>query len=243
MKALDSTKHKAGEPSMNTKKCCCRLALVVLSFVVFSVGNATTSFHGVIKPNGRSVLVDSAYVTAPPQFDTFATPGWMSDSVAIDTFDFPDLGTWPVLVTLLANINGIRVPFMFPSPARDSWYNFMPVPPPPPFPQVMFYGTTGVEESRSAVEPESRLNVSPSVVTTQMTVRLQRPGPGRPVVEVFDAAGNLIRSLDCTAGANGLAMATWHREDGLGHLVPAGIYFCRYAASGDVAVRKVLVAH
>lgn len=224
---------------MNMKKCCCRLALVVLSLVAFGVGNAGTSFHGVIDPNGHSVWIDTAIVTKPPRLDTFVTTGWGSDSVAIDTFDFPDLTGWPAMVTLRGTVDGIRLPYLFPAPVNGVWYNFMPTP--PPFPQAMFYGETGVEESRSAIEPRPCLSVSPSVVTTQMTVRLQRAGPGRPVVEVLDAAGNLIRSLNLTAGANGFATATWHREDGLGHLVPDGIYFCRHAASGAVA--KVLVAH
>jgi hypothetical protein len=224
---------------MNTKKCCCTLALVVLSLVAFSVGNAETSFYGVIKPNGHAVWIDSAIVTAPPLPVTFITTGWGSDSVAIDTFHFPNIPNWPILVTLHGTVDGIRVPYIFPSPANGVWYDFMPTP--PPFPQAMFFGETGVEESRSAIEPGPGLSVSPSVVTTQMTVRLQRPGPGRPVVEVLDAAGNLVRSLNLTAGANGFATATWHREDGLGHLVPDGIYFCRHAASGAVA--KVLVAH
>jgi hypothetical protein len=227
---------------MNAKKCCCRLSLAVLAFVAFSIGNATTSFYGVINPNGHAVWVDTAIVTAPPRPDTFVTTGWGSASVAIDTFHFPDIAAWPVLVVLQGTVDGIRLPYNFPSPASGVWFDFMPVPPPPPNPQAMFYGVTGVEESRSATQPRPCLDVSPSVVTAQMTVRLACPGPARPVVEVFDAAGNLIRSLNCTPGANGFATATWHCEDGLGRLVPGGIYFCRSAAPGAVAVRKVLVA-
>jgi flagellar hook assembly protein FlgD len=76
-----------------------------------------------------------------------------------------------------------------------------------------------------------------------MTVRLQPVGNSRPVVEIHDAVGNVIRSLDCTAGTDGMATATWNREDEFGQLVPEGVYFCRYAAADVIAVRKVLVAH
>jgi flagellar hook assembly protein FlgD len=76
-----------------------------------------------------------------------------------------------------------------------------------------------------------------------MAIRLQPVGNGRQVVEIHDAVGNVIRSLDCCAGTNGVATATWNREDDRGRLVPEGIYFCRYAGAGVVAVRKVLVAH
>jgi hypothetical protein len=225
---------------MNMKKCCCRLALVALSLGAFGVAGAETSFHGVINPNGHSVWVDTIIVTAPPRPDTFVTIDWGSDSVAVDTFEFPNLSAWPSQVELRSNIDGLHMTQIFPGPMNGVWYNFMPVP--PPMPQVMFYGEVGVEESRPATEPRPCLSVSPSVVTTQMTVSLQCAGSGRQVVEVLDAAGNLVRSLNCAAGANGLATATWHREDGLGRLVPRGVYFCRYAAPGAVTVRKVLVA-
>jgi hypothetical protein len=110
---------------------------------------------------------------------------------------------------------------------------------------VMFYGAEepGVEEPGLAAAPQPRLAVSPSVVTGQMTVRLQPVGTGRPAVEIYDAVGNVVRSLSCTAGADGVATATWNREDEFGRLVPEGVYFCRYAAANVIAVRKVLVAH
>jgi hypothetical protein len=110
---------------------------------------------------------------------------------------------------------------------------------------VKFYGTGygGVEESKPSVDGLPRLTVSPSVVTGQMTVGLQPVGNSRPAVEIHDAAGNVVRSLDCTAGADGFATAIWSREDDCGRLVPEGVYFCRYAAADVIAVRKVLVAH
>ncbi len=92
------------------------------------------------------------------------------------------------------------------------------------------------------VDRPQDLVVRPSVVTGQMTIRLQPIGTGRQVVEIHDAVGNVVRSLYCTAGAGGIAAATWNREDDRGRLVPEGIYFCRYAGAGVTGVRKVLVA-
>jgi FlgD Ig-like domain len=137
-------------------------------------------------------------------------------------------------------VNGEPTNTTIPAPKADTWYTigagiFAP--------QVEFGYYPGVEESRPVVERRQCLAVSPSVVTGQMTVRLQPFGTSRPVVEIHDATGNVIRSLICTAGADGLATATWNREDDRGRLVPEGVYFCRYAAAGVVAVRKVLVAH
>jgi len=57
-------------------------------------------------------------------------------------------------------------------------------------------------------------------VTGQMSVRLQPVGTSRPVVEIHDARGNVIRSLECVTVSGGAATATWNREDDRGHLVP-----------------------
>jgi len=215
------------------------LAVVLVSLAAFGVGNAQIPFHGVIDPQRLTVQVDTAILTLPSAVDTVPTPGWSASGIVLDTFDFPDIAAWPFGVTLKGTIAGSPNTTNFLSPVADSWYPFLwPI---EPAPKAMFYSMQGVGESRSAIEPLQRLKVSPSVVAGQMTIRLQPVGTSRPEVEIRDAAGNLIRALDCVAGASGLATATWNREDRFGRLVPEGVYFCQYPAAG--AVRKVLVTH
>jgi hypothetical protein len=108
--------------------------------------------------------------------------------------------------------------------------------------KVTFYGDYGgVEESKPVVERRPGLTVSPSVVTQRMVVRLEPAGTERRVVQIHDAVGNLIRSLDFTAAAEGAATETWDRDDESGRRVPEGVYFCRYASAGVISVRKVIV--
>ena len=224
------------------KKRCFGLAVVALSLAAFGIGNAQTPFNGVINPNNNLTKVDTAIVNVLTATDTFLTNGWMASGTQLDTFIFPDLSAWPSRVTLIGRIMGAANSSVFEAPLPDTWYRFQSGSPIAPF--AMFFSLpSGLEESRSAFEPLQRLNVSPSVVSGQMTVRLQPVGTGRPVVVIHDAVGNVVRSLDCTAGADGIATATWNREDGLGRLVPESVYFCRYATSDAVTVRKVLVAH
>ena len=224
------------------KKCCFGLAVVALSLAAFGIGHAQTPFTGVINPNTNLTMVDTAILNVLTSTDTFLTTGWIASGTQLDTYKFPDLAAWPSKVTLIGTIMGMPNSSVFQSPLPDTWYRFQSGSPIAPF--VKFFSTpTGVEESRSAFGHLQRLNVSPSVVTGQMTVRLQPVGKGRPVVVIHDAVGNVVRSLDCTTGGDGIAGATWNREDEFGRLVPEGIYFCRYAASGVVAVRKVLVTH
>jgi hypothetical protein len=216
------------------------LAVVMLSLVAFGVGNAQIAFYGVVDPNTHNVQVQTAIVFVTPDVDTFSTTGW--GGTQIDTQYIADIAAWPDSVQLISTIDAVPNASMFNSPVPSSWYDFIYAG--ITRPRALFFATAvNVEEPRSATGPTQRLKVSPSVVTGQMAVKLQPVGTGRPVVEIHDAVGNVIRSLDCTAGANGTAVATWNREDEFGRLVPEGVYFCRYAASGVVAVRKVLVKH
>lgn len=217
-------------------------AVILLSLVAFGIGNAQVPFSGVINPNTNLTMVDTAILNVLTATDTFLTTGWIASGTQLDTFKFPDLASWPSKVTLIGTVMGMPNISEFQAPQPDTWYRFQSGTPTAPL--VKFVSPpTGLEESRSAFEPLQRLTVSPSVVTGQASVRLQPVGTGRQVVDIHDAVGNVIRSLECTAGADGLATATWNREDEFGRLVPEGVYFCRYAASGVVAVRKVLVTH
>lgn len=215
------------------KKRCAGLAVILASLVAIGVANAQTPFHGVINSNTHDVVVNTAILVMGLEVDTLPTLGWGTEG-SMDTFDFPDITRWPDTVVLIGTIDGQLNTSHFPAPVEYVWYRFE-------YggivaPSALFFSQVGVEESRSAVGPAQRLSVSPTVVTARMTVRVQ--GTGNPMVEVLDAVGNVVRTLDCTDGT-----ATWSREDGLGRLVPEGVYFCRYSTSEAVAVRKVLVTH
>ena len=213
---------------------CAGLFVVLVSLVAFGVAYA--DFDGVIDPLTTVTSIDSVVMTAPNM--TFLTPGW--GSTPMDTWSFAGVPL-PGSITLHGTINGLPThgPAIV-NPQSDTWYRvgFGVVAPLVEFTNVQ----VGVEESRSMPGPRQRLAVSPSVVTGQMTVRLQPVGTGRSVVDIHDAVGNVVRSLDCTTGSDRTATATWNREDEFGRLVPEGVYFCRYAASDVIAVRKVLVA-
>ena len=211
------------------------LAVVLISLVAFGV--AMADFRGVIVPGMAVTRVDSLKTTSPDVL--FLTAGW-GTHLPEDTFNFTGVSGSPATISMWGTVAGFPAQLVLTHPLPDTWYRFgISV----VAPLVKFFGEIGVEEPRSVVERLQSLAVSPSVVTGQMMIRLQPVGASRPVVEIHDAVGNVIRSLDCTNGASGVATATWNRQDNFGRLVPEGVYFCRYAASGAAAVRKVLVAH
>ena len=219
------------------KKRCAGLVVVLVSLVAFGVANAGIEFHGIFKPQPYLVEMDSVVLTSPDI--TFLTPGWGSHP-PLDTHHFNSIAAWPASITLYGNFDGDPKVIPIANPLPNTWYGL-------PIgivrDSVYFWEGAGVEESRPLIERQPRLVASPTVVTGQMAIRLQPVGTGRPVVDIHDAAGNVIRSLSCTAGTDGVATATWNREDDFGRLVPEGVYFCRYAGAGVTAVQKVLVAH
>jgi hypothetical protein len=216
------------------KNRCAGLVVVLVSLAAFGVAYA--DFDGVIDPQTTVTRIDSVKLTSPNL--AFLTAGWGSH-LPYDTFRFTGVPTWPESITLYGTVNSIPANTLIPNPKPDTWYR---VGMGAVASLVEFYSHYGVEESKPAVAPLPRLAVSPSVVTGQMTVRLLPVGTSRPVVWIHDAVGNVVRSLDCTAGTDGGATATWNREDDHGRLVPEGVYFCRYAGADVIAVRKVLVA-
>jgi hypothetical protein len=209
----------------------------LVSLLAFGVANAEIEFAGVIDLRLWVIQVDSVSLESPHM--TILTPGW-GEYPSPDTFVFTGVTAWPETLVLHGIAGGLPLHFGYVPPVPERWYpiGFSLAPP-----YLWLCGTGyGVEESRPLVEHTPRLTVSPSVVTGQMTIRLQPVGTRRPSVEIHDAVGNVVRSLPCVTGTNGVATATWNRQDDRGRLVPEGVYFCRYAASDVIAVRKVLVA-
>jgi hypothetical protein len=64
---------------------------------------------------------------------------------------------------------------------------------------------------------------------------------GAAKLEVFDLAGRRVRVLlderSLTAGTHDV---TWDGRDGTGHLVPAGVYLCRFESGGRSEARTIL---
>jgi hypothetical protein len=227
------------------KNRCAGLAALLLLIGAVGIGNPY-DIDAVLDANFSPYHadIDSAYLVRQQDSFAYSTAGWGVWAGHIsDTFYFPGYPfSWAWRVWLKGTYNGRRFTTVYPAPEEGQWYDLLMAVIPP---RVMFadYEDPGVEEHGLAGTPLPRLAVSPSVVNRQMTVRLQPVGSGRQVVVMHDAVGNVVRSLDCTGGSDGIVTAKWNRKDEFGRLVPEGVYFCRYAAADVIAVRKVLVTH
>ena len=212
---------------------------VILLLAVAGPASAQQDFRGVLSPNGHDFWVDTLIISHGTEMETLAITGWGGDStVPVDSADLPDM-IWPACIDIRCRVDGTRSSQVIIAPVQEQWYRVEAGS--PPTPKIMFYMAAGVEEL-PGTGTRPALSVTPSVLTGRVLVRGQATG-GRPVsLAVFDATGSPVRSLHSAPDpATGVLEAVWHGRDDEGRVLPEGVYFCRLATGGAVAVRKVLI--
>ncbi len=80
---------------------------------------------------------------------------------------------------------------------------------------------------------------NPASGATRFTLALPRAGRAR--LDVFDAAGRLVRTLADGVFDAGTRSLAWDLRDADGRAVGAGVYFARLASGAEHAVRRVAV--
>ena len=81
---------------------------------------------------------------------------------------------------------------------------------------------------------------NPSGPLTTITYRLDRSGPVS--LQLFDAAGRLLSTLQNGQQEPGLHRVRWDGTDETGRQLPSGVYFYRIDTAGGVESRKLLLA-
>jgi hypothetical protein len=132
------------------------------------------------------------------------------------------------MLMVSAFVEGQPILQTIPQPERDRWYNFDP-----PFEQVrvLFHELSGVAE-QPAHTGRAELSVQPAVIRDAAVIR----AGGTGLVEIFDAAGNVVRSFSAPTESR------WNGEDQLGRRLATGIYFCRLTSDAGRAVCRVVLA-
>jgi hypothetical protein len=108
--------------------------------------------------------------------------------------------------------------------------------------------TIGPENSTSAVAeaaPSSagvRLSPSrPNPLDPSTTIQFNLPAQASVKLDVFNAAGRLVRSLADEPRAGGRHEIIWDGKDANAERVRSGVYYARLVASGTTAVQPMLV--
>jgi hypothetical protein len=97
-----------------------------------------------------------------------------------------------------------------------------------------------VGEGRSTRPAVSRLTVSPNPFGATATIRYELNRPGAAALRIYDASGNLVKTLASGAMAAGTRFATWNGTNDLNKRVAGGIYFARFETGDRVLSQKVV---
>jgi hypothetical protein len=80
---------------------------------------------------------------------------------------------------------------------------------------------------------------SPNPFARATSVNYELASTGPVTLTVHDVSGRLVRRLECGPRQAGFHAARWDGADSRGHVVPAGVYFVRFAAGGKVSTGRL----
>jgi len=104
---------------------------------------------------------------------------------------------------------------------------------------IVLYPLTANEEQVGAATPS--LTVSPNPFRDNALIRLTLPKQvNQAVLEIYNAKGQLVRSLRAETHLNGKAELQWDGKTRLGEITPAGVYLLRYRAGTFEQTQKLL---
>ncbi|MCX6844766.1 MAG: T9SS type A sorting domain-containing protein, partial [candidate division WOR-3 bacterium] len=106
----------------------------------------------------------------------------------------------------------------------------------PPLPTGLAdaYGLAGVPVKLA-------LNVRPNPLRSRATLAYSVPVAGRVSVQVYDAAGRVVRELVSQNVDAGRYSVTWDGRASDGKRVPEGVYFCKLATPAGTRQQKLVV--
>ncbi len=99
---------------------------------------------------------------------------------------------------------------------------------------------SGVEDATQV--SELRLTATPNPSTGQVMIRYTLPRPTAVTIEVFDAAGGLVRRVDEGQRPAGAFFTPWDGHDDNGRDLPTGVYFARIVTGEGSTTGRVVLA-
>jgi hypothetical protein len=85
------------------------------------------------------------------------------------------------------------------------------------------------------------LRIAPNPFSAQTQIEFQLPKAGEVSIHIYDAAGQLVRTLDYSEARQGVNSIKWDASDDANRRVPSGVYFCRLEAFGKVYTHKLVI--
>jgi hypothetical protein len=146
----------------------------------------------------------------------------LTDTIRFEDWSAESLGTFSV--TCSTELAGDA------DPANDAVHN-----------SVAVVSLVGVAEQPGLPGVFSLDNVMPNPFTGSTAVRFGVAHPGQTSVNIYSAAGTLVRTLCNSVRAPAYYSLVWDGRDGRGRAVGAGVYLMRMKAGDFTATRKLVV--
>jgi flagellar hook assembly protein FlgD len=99
---------------------------------------------------------------------------------------------------------------------------------------------SGVEDAAQVTS--LHLSATPNPSTGQVVIRYTLPKPMAVTIEVFDAAGALVRRLEEGQRQAGAFSTPWDGRDDNGRQLPTGVYFTRIMTGQGSAMGRAVIA-
>ena len=151
--------------------------------------------------------------------------------------------SWVVSFNITASDTGHLPVDDFPN-AVVSYINYLGQSVSVPFPQryIDVLRGTWVEEDRDrGGVGAALLQISPNPFSSFSTVHYSVIQPTWVTVEVYNLAGELVRTLVAESKPAGNHSVGWHARDNLGREVPSGVYLLRLKAGDATATQKMVL--
>lgn len=100
---------------------------------------------------------------------------------------------------------------------------------------------SGIGEEKAVRIPRLSLSVTPNPARGSVQVKYEVPTDARVELSLVDVSGREVATLSTGTPGPGEHQATWNRQDAGGRELPAGIYFVRLRAGGDLRVAKLVL--
>jgi hypothetical protein len=211
--------------------------LLALLLVNAGVALAQVQVRISLSTGGYVVAVDSVRFLSGSRF-VYETPGFGGPRRSVDTMTFDGLPSWPTELKMWTHLGSDLYIDSISPVVHDSTYSFNVA---APAPQFIVSQLTGIEESQPLNAVTTGLRCSPMPFRSNARLQFSMNAAGSALVEVFDAAGNLVRTLADRSIAAGEHAVTWDGRDGDGRRVCTGIYLARLTVGSGRTLTKLVL--
>jgi flagellar hook assembly protein FlgD len=85
------------------------------------------------------------------------------------------------------------------------------------------------------------INITPNPFREKTVITMTCPGFSDISVRIYSVNGALVREFNTASENNGVVAITWDRKDGLGRIMPAGVYLFKIQSENTSVTKKVII--